>query len=242
MQRQRDGWVPVAEALAVLPGSAQALRETPPPARRGFTLADQVDRLVAASEADPDRGFMARTMALCSLPRTNPGNRYRYVRRNGPYTLVMSADGLYKLPFGNLPRLILAWVCTEAVRTGRREIVLARIQISCIIRLKAHRLKRKRDDLATSDDGRVANRDEGSAAGEAPVTKRSGGKMRAGQTSQADPCPLAQLLADRMSPDSAVPVEQKGFLNLKEAAEYSGLQGEHRSLSAVFNSAPKVII
>ena len=85
-----------------------------------------MDRLVAASEADPDRGFMARTMALCSLPRTNPGNRYRYVRRNGPYTLVMSADGLYKLPFGNLPRLILAWVCTEAVRTGRREIVLGK--------------------------------------------------------------------------------------------------------------------
>ena len=38
----------------------------------------------------------------------------------------MSADGLYKLPFGNLPRLILAWVCTEAVRTGRREIVLGK--------------------------------------------------------------------------------------------------------------------
>ena len=44
--------------------------------------------------------------------------RYRYVRRNGPYTSVMSAAGLYKLPFGNLPRLILAWVCTEVVRTG----------------------------------------------------------------------------------------------------------------------------
>ena len=43
-------------------------------------------QLVGASEADPDLGFMARMMALCSLPRTNPGNRHRYVRRNGPYT------------------------------------------------------------------------------------------------------------------------------------------------------------
>ena len=34
---------------------------------------------------------------------------------------------------------------------------------------------------------------------------------------------LAQLLADRISPAGAVPVEQKVFLNLKEAAEYSGL-------------------
>ena len=34
----------------------------------------------SASEADPDLGFMARLLALCSLPRTNPGQRYRYVR------------------------------------------------------------------------------------------------------------------------------------------------------------------
>ena len=31
-----------------------------------------------------------------------------------------------KLPYGTLPRLLLAWVCTEAVRTGRRELVLGR--------------------------------------------------------------------------------------------------------------------
>ena len=33
-------------------------------------------------------GFMARLLALCSLPRTNQGDRLQYVRRNGPYTLV----------------------------------------------------------------------------------------------------------------------------------------------------------
>ena len=80
--------------------------------------------LVSASEADPDLGFMARIMALCSLPRTNPGNRTRYVRRNGPYALVMNAGGLSKLPFGNFPRLLLAWVSTEAVRTRSRVLVL----------------------------------------------------------------------------------------------------------------------
>ena len=65
-------------------------------------MADQVNQLVWASEAAPARGFMARMMALCSLPRTNPRDRLRYVRRNGPYTLVMNAGGLYKLPFGHL--------------------------------------------------------------------------------------------------------------------------------------------
>ena len=127
MARKRDGLIPIGEALADLPGPVQALREAPPPARRHFTLSDQVNQLVTAREADPDRGFMARMMALCSLPRSNPGNnRHQYKRVNGPYKLYMTAINGNKLPFGNLPRLLLAWVCTEAVRTGSRELVLGR--------------------------------------------------------------------------------------------------------------------
>ena len=34
---------------------------------------------------------MARLLALCSLPRTNQGDRLQYIRRNGPLTLVMTA-------------------------------------------------------------------------------------------------------------------------------------------------------
>ena len=81
---------------------------------------------MTASEADADLGFMVRLMALCSLPRTNPGNRKEYKRVNGPYTLYMIAGGGNKLPYGNLPRLLLAWVCTEAVRTQSRELVLGK--------------------------------------------------------------------------------------------------------------------
>ena len=126
MVRQRDGLIPVAEALADLPGPVQALHKASRQARRGFTLADQVNQLVGASEADPDLGFMARLLTLCSLPRTNPGKQTQYLRRNGPYTLVMSATSINKLPFGNLPRLLMAWVCSEAVRTQSRELVLGR--------------------------------------------------------------------------------------------------------------------
>ena len=122
MQRKRDELVPIAEALADLPGPVKALRRN----SRTFTLADQVDRLVGASEATPDRGFLGRTMALCSLPRSNPGNRFQYKRVNGPYTLYMTVTGGNKLPFGANPRLILAWICTEAVRTGSRDLVLGR--------------------------------------------------------------------------------------------------------------------
>ena len=85
-----------------------------------------MNALVNASEVDADLGFMARMMALCSLPRTNPGDRIRYKRVNGPYTLYMTAGGGCKLPFGNFPRLLLAWVSTEAVQTQSRELVLGR--------------------------------------------------------------------------------------------------------------------
>ena len=125
MQSKRDGLIPIGEALADLPGPVQALIPSRP-TQRHYTRFDQVNQLVSASEADACLGFMARTMALCSLPRSNPGNRKEYVRRNGPYTLVMSAGGLNKLPYGNLPRLILAWVSTEAVRTQSRELVLGK--------------------------------------------------------------------------------------------------------------------
>ena len=124
MARKRDGLVPIEEAISDLGGPVAAIRDASPQALHHFTQVDQVNQLVEASEADPDMGFMARTMALCSLPRTNPGKQHQYVRCNGPYTLVMSATGLNKLPYGNLPRLLLAWVCTEAVRTQSRMLVL----------------------------------------------------------------------------------------------------------------------
>ena len=89
MHRQRGELVPVGEALIGLDGPEKKALQPSPQARHCFTVADQVNQLVSASEADLDLGFMARLLALCSLPR-----------------------------------LLLAWVCTEAVRTQSRELVL----------------------------------------------------------------------------------------------------------------------
>ena len=59
-----------------------------------------------------------------ALKRTESATLYRRV--NGPYKLIMIAGGDNKLPYGNLPRLILAWLSTEAVKTQSRELVLGR--------------------------------------------------------------------------------------------------------------------
>ena len=124
MARKRDGLVPIGEVFSGLGGPVKAIRDASPQALHHYTRFDQVNQLVEASEADPDMGFMARLMALCSLPRTNPGDRLQYKRVNGPYQLYMIAGGGNKLPYGSLPRLLLAWVCTEAVRTRSRKLTL----------------------------------------------------------------------------------------------------------------------
>ena len=58
------------------------------------------------------------------LPRTDQGDDKEYIRHNGPYTLGLSAGIKNKLPYGNMPRLLLVWACTEAVRTGSRKLVM----------------------------------------------------------------------------------------------------------------------
>ena len=88
MERERPRLVPIGEVVSRLDDEmVPAIRNDSPQARYHFTVADQVNQLVSANKADPDRGFMARLMALCSLPRTNPGNRLQYKRVNGPYRL-----------------------------------------------------------------------------------------------------------------------------------------------------------
>ena len=124
-QQKRGGFVSVGDLAPDLPGvQVPARRDRAPQALHHFTRLDQIDQLVGVSEADPELGFMARLLALCSLPRTNLGDQKEFVRRNGPYTLGMSAGINNKLPYGTLPRLLLGWVCTEAVQTQSRELVL----------------------------------------------------------------------------------------------------------------------
>ena len=88
MARKRNGPVLAGEASGSLDGPVK-IPQPSPQARHHFTQANQVNQLVSVSEADPDLGFMARMMALCSLPRTNPGNRHQYKRVNGLFALYM---------------------------------------------------------------------------------------------------------------------------------------------------------
>lgn len=58
-------------------------------------------------------GYMARSMVIATLPHSRPsGNHFQ--RTNGNFTLLMSGNPSLGLPYGSLPRLILAWITKEA--------------------------------------------------------------------------------------------------------------------------------
>ena len=68
-------------------------------------------------------GFMARALVQATLPHKRvTGNEF--TRRNGAFTLNLLAPSAIGLPYGTVPRLLLAWLTTEAVRTKSRDLVL----------------------------------------------------------------------------------------------------------------------
>lgn len=90
-----------------------------------------IEKLIAdalAIEAESARkagalGFMARAMVQTTLPHSRvEGNEF--TRSNGHFSLTMLAPSAIGLPYGNIPRLLLAWLTTEAVRKKERLIPL----------------------------------------------------------------------------------------------------------------------
>ena len=68
-------------------------------------------------------GFMARAMVQATLPHSKvAGNEF--TRVNGNYSLSIMAPSAIGLPYGTIPRLLLAWLTTEAVKTKSRELEL----------------------------------------------------------------------------------------------------------------------
>ena len=66
-------------------------------------------------------GFMTRSLVMATLPH----KRYEghaFERKNGNFNLTMMTAHPEGLPFGVVPRMLLMWVCAEAVRT--RDCVL----------------------------------------------------------------------------------------------------------------------
>lgn len=68
-------------------------------------------------------GFMSRALVNCTMPHSKLKEPY-YLRKNGVFSLAMMGHPETGIPYGSLPRLIMAYITTEAVKTQSPEIIL----------------------------------------------------------------------------------------------------------------------
>lgn len=86
-------------------------------------------------------GYMARTLAQATLPHADPklppGTLYS--RDTGKLTLTVApTTKKHGVPYGTIPRVILAWICTEAVYKNERVLSLGRSQAEFLSKLRMH--------------------------------------------------------------------------------------------------------
>jgi hypothetical protein len=93
--------------------------------------AQRVDDLVAeatAIEAEEAKragavGYMARLLAQATMPH-GPTTKLVHTRSNGLVSVSIVADPRQGLPYGHIPRVLLCWITTEAVRTKNPVLLL----------------------------------------------------------------------------------------------------------------------
>jgi hypothetical protein len=79
---------------------------------------------------EPEKAFVSREMVQATLPHKNPGDVPAWSRINGNYALTIQPgwDSWQKqsfgYPYGTIPRLLIFWLTTEALRTGSRHVEL----------------------------------------------------------------------------------------------------------------------
>jgi hypothetical protein len=106
-------------------------KQIPPPPRSAGRRSSRLERLISetlAIEAESAQeagamGYMARALVQATMPHKRTAGDV-FLRQNGNLTLRMMADPRAGLPYGTLPRLLVAWLTTEAARTKERTLTL----------------------------------------------------------------------------------------------------------------------
>lgn len=76
-----------------------------------------------------DKAFLTKYLVQVTLPHSNPGSVPAFRRTNGDVTLTVQPALDAKLkplyPYGSIPRLLLYWITTEALRQQSRKLELS---------------------------------------------------------------------------------------------------------------------
>ncbi|MEM6254823.1 MAG: replication protein RepA [Cyanobacteria bacterium P01_D01_bin.156] len=150
-----------------------------------------ISRLIDAAEAialDPetgeqDKAFLTRQLVQVTLPHSNPGKLDIWQRNNGDLSLSIRPGWDHEknqavgLPYGCIPRLLLFWITTEALRNKSRKLMLGDSLASFMrdlglnpatgggARGDSARLKKQMDSLFRATISLEVNRNDGATTG-----------------------------------------------------------------------------
>ena len=147
-------------SLKVIRGSSA--RET----RQGGTgilIPPSIEKIISDSiaiEAEDAKeagklGFMARALIQATMPHSDPGDISSWQRVNGNFALFIQS-GLRQgdkapipigLPYGCIPRLLLAWISSEVVKKKERTLILGQTLSEFLSKLGLSRQGGKRGDI-----------------------------------------------------------------------------------------------
>ncbi|MNF45389.1 Plasmid encoded RepA protein [compost metagenome] len=150
--------------------------EPPPQASDDLSLGPRIEGMIRDSltiEIEDAKqsgmlGYMSRSLVQATLPHTDPKCSH-YERTSGIVTLSITGRPSVGIPYGSLPRTLLAWICSEAVRTKSRELDLGRSQTEFLQKMglgtggsytrplkdQAHRLFSSLITVTSSNDSNV---------------------------------------------------------------------------------------
>lgn len=111
----------------------------------------ELTKIALAIEAEEAKeagtlGFMALVLTQASLPYQAQSNN-QFTRRNGAFELSITALSSVGLPYGSIPRLLLSWMTTEAVRTQQPVLELGPTLSAFMEELDLTRCGGKRGDI-----------------------------------------------------------------------------------------------
>jgi Plasmid encoded RepA protein. len=148
--REKDSHITIPESKDIdignKPKAKKSLRKRSPKVQKNTAIkaeikeafpeiSDQKMKLICAAgdiRLDPDKtesAFMARQLVQATLPHKNPGNIPVWARTNGGLTVsiqpgIDNKQEVTGYPYGTIPRLLLFWLTTEAIRTNSPRIEL----------------------------------------------------------------------------------------------------------------------
>lgn len=116
---------------AVKKAESKQKKAAQPLTRAHLMLLDKAVEIGLDRPTERDAAYMARELVQCTLPHRDPGDdKPAWTRRNGNLTLAIQpgynirAGKSFGYPYGTIPRLLLFWITTEAIRKQSRRLEL----------------------------------------------------------------------------------------------------------------------